>query len=79
MSERSRAGQTSEQALHTEAGHPGSQSQLRLLPGGEPNHDWVLDERTRQLGRSGVAQARAVLRRARRPEPRKQALVRKAS
>jgi hypothetical protein len=37
--------------------------QLRLLPGGTANPDWVLDERTRKVGRQGVAQAREILRR----------------
>jgi hypothetical protein len=42
--------------------------QLRLLPGrasptGRP--EWALDERTRAVGRRGVAEARAILRRAR--------------
>ena len=55
--------------------------QLRLLPGGEPEReDWVLDERTREIGRSGVAQARAILRRAQPPEPNfPESVVRKAS
>jgi hypothetical protein len=35
--------------------------QLRLLP-----DDWSLDEHTRRVGRQGVAQARAILRRSRR-------------
>jgi hypothetical protein len=52
--------------------------QLRLIPGGSPSHDWDLDERTRKLGLQGVAQARAVLRQARPPEP-KHAQDRKAS
>jgi|1185.fasta_scaffold153411_2 hypothetical protein len=52
--------------------------QLRLIPGGSPGRDWDLDERTRKLGLQGVAQARAVLRQARPPEP-KQVQDRKAS
>lgn len=44
--------------------------QLRLLPGRAGRTDWVLDERTRQTGRHGVAQAREILRRARPPRPR---------
>ena len=52
--------------------------QLRLIPGGSPKRDWDLDERTRKLGLQGVAQARAVLRQARPPEP-KHAQDRKAS
>jgi hypothetical protein len=42
--------------------------QLRLLPGGTPRPDWVLDERTRKVGRQGVAQAREILRRVAPPE-----------
>ena len=29
--------------------------QLRLLPGGTTEPDWMLDERTRTVGRQGVA------------------------
>jgi len=64
-------------------------SQLRLLPGVSPSKrpggapskrpDWQLDERTRSVGRLGVAQAREVLRRARPPEPKRPEPVRKAS
>ena len=45
--------------------YPAGTVQLRLLPGGgKPEHpDWVLDERTRKVGRQGVAQAREILRR----------------
>jgi hypothetical protein len=45
--------------------------QLRLLPGhaGAPRPEWVLDERTRAIGRQGVAQLRETLRRARPPRP----------
>ena len=44
--------------------------QLRLLPGGgEQQHpDWVLDERTRKVGRQGVAQAREILRKVAPPD-----------
>ena len=42
--------------------------QLRLLPGGTTRPDWVLDERTRKVGRQGVAQAREILRRVAPPE-----------
>src|SRR5207237_2034008 len=38
------------------------QAQLRLLPGGERRPDWSLDERTRRVGRRGVAEAKAILR-----------------
>jgi hypothetical protein len=57
------------------------ESQLRLLPGGSvtPRPDWQLDERTRSVGRMGVAQAREVLRQARPPEPKQPQPVRKAS
>ena len=41
--------------------------------------DWQLDERTRSVGRLGVAQAREVLRQARPPEPKQPEPVRKAS
>jgi hypothetical protein len=54
-------------------------TQLRLLPGTERRPDWLLDDRTRTLGRRGVAEAREVLRRARPPEPRHPEPVRKAS
>ena len=59
-------------------------SQLRLLPGGfggskSARPDWQLDERTRRAGRRGVAEARAILRQARPPEPKQPAPVRKAS
>ena len=56
-------------------------SQLRLLPGGSVTKrpDWQLDERTRSVGRIGVAQAREVLRQARPPEPKQPQPVRKAS
>ena len=57
-------------------------NQLRLLPGREQadrRPDWLLDERTRRAGRRGVAEAREILRRARPPEPKQPAAVRKAS
>jgi hypothetical protein len=47
--------------------------QLRLVEGGR-RPDWMLDEKTRRVGRQGIAQARQVLQKARPPEP-----VRKAS
>src|SRR5262245_40518338 len=44
--------------------------QLRLLPGRSASRpDWILDERTRNRGRQGVAQAREILRQHRPPEP----------
>jgi hypothetical protein len=55
------------------------QSQLRLLAGGSGRRDWMLDERTRRVGREGVKQAREILSRARPPEPKLPAPVRKAS
>ncbi len=57
------------------------ENQLRLLPGGSvtPRPDWQLDERTRSVGRVGVAQAREVLRQARPPQPKQTHPVRKAS
>ena len=51
---------------HRSGAEPVSRSgavQLRLLPGGTTRPDWVLDERTRKVGRQGVAQAREILRR----------------
>jgi hypothetical protein len=60
------------------------ESQLRLLPGGfggsrSARPDWQLDERTRSVGRLGVAEAREVLRRARPPQPKQPEPIRKAS
>ena len=57
------------------------ESQLRLLPGGSETKrpDWQLDERTRTVGKLGVAQAREILRQARPPEPKRPVPVRKAS
>jgi hypothetical protein len=57
-------------------GRTGVAVQLRLLPGRASRPDWVLDERTRNLGRQGVAQAKEILRRLHPPEPETQ---RKAS
>jgi hypothetical protein len=56
-------------------------SQLRLLPGASVSvsPDWELDERTRKVGRVGVAQAREALRRAKSPEPKHPEPIRKAS
>jgi hypothetical protein len=56
-----------------------SQRQLRLLPGTRPEPDWVLDERTRLVGRQGIAQAREILRRSQPPLPKQPEPVRKAS
>ena len=58
---------------HTEAAADRAPSQLRavqlrLLPGGTAEPDWVLDERTRKVGRQGVAQAREILRRVAPPD-----------
>ena len=56
-------------------------NQLRLLPGGSvaKRPEWQLDERTRSVGRLGVAQAREILRQARPPEPKQVQPIRKAS
>lgn len=58
---------------------PDTVGQLRLLPSppGSPR-EWVLDERTRRIGRAGVARARAVLQQAHPPTPRESG-VRRAS
>jgi len=45
--------------------------QLRLLDG-DDRPDWVLDPRTRRVGRAGVAEAREILRRAQPPDPQRQ-------
>jgi len=42
--------------------------QLRLLPGGTTEPDWMLDDRTRKVGRQGVAHAREILRRVAPPQ-----------
>ena len=71
----------SERSKHATSRHPvffTDEQQLRLIPGGSQRPDWALDERTRKLGLQGVAQARAVLRQARPPEP-KTVPTRKAS
>jgi len=68
----------SERSEHGTSQH--HDAQLRLLPGGERRRgDWVLDERTRRLGRHGVATARETLRRAQPPEPVQSPAARKAS
>jgi hypothetical protein len=36
---------------------------------GRSSHDWMLDERTRRVGREGVAQAKAILQRVSPPVP----------
>ena len=46
------------------------QQELRLIVGGSKRPDWGLDERTRRVGRTGVAAARAALRNARPPVPK---------
>jgi hypothetical protein len=43
--------------------------QLRLLTSPIRRPDWELDERTRQIGRAGIAAVRETLRRAQPPEP----------
>jgi hypothetical protein len=42
--------------------------QLRLLPGGTTEPDWMLDDRTRKVGLQGVAHAREILRRVAPPQ-----------
>ena len=44
-------------------------SQLRLLAGAKERPEWVLDDRTRRIGRAGVAEVRETLRRAQPPQP----------
>ena len=67
----------------TQQSESGSPTQLRLLSGGSPKFsglpDWLLDDRTRQVGRRGVAEARAMLEQAHVPEPKRPAPIRKAS
>jgi hypothetical protein len=48
---------------------PKRATQLRLLPSGAGRLEWSLDERTRTVGRQGVAQAREILRRHQPPQP----------
>jgi hypothetical protein len=43
--------------------------QLRLLSNEKPRPDWALDERTRDIGRKGIAAVRETLRRAQPPQP----------
>jgi hypothetical protein len=60
--------------MKTDTTHRSGAVQLRLLPGGPSRrHDWVLDERTRKVGRQGVAQALEVLRRVAPPEAQRKA------
>ncbi len=59
--------------------YKGGAAQLRLLPGSEGHEDWKLDERTRRVGRRGVAAAREILRQAQPPEPMQKVPARKAS
>jgi hypothetical protein len=56
-------------------------SQLVLIDGGRtaPRPQWQLDERTRRIGRLGVAQARAILREVQPPEPPGRQRERRAS
>jgi len=49
--------------MRHETKYRGTAVQLRLLPGTAPEPDWRVDERTREVGRQGVAQAREILRR----------------
>ncbi|MCZ7535166.1 MAG: hypothetical protein M5T61_03965 [Acidimicrobiia bacterium] len=48
----------------------GGLRQLRLIRG--PRPDWSLDTRTRRIGSLGVAEAKAILRSRKPPEPNKQ-------
>jgi hypothetical protein len=43
-----------------------NQLHLRISPAETPHRDWQLDDSTRQVGRSGIALARAALEQARR-------------
>jgi hypothetical protein len=63
----------------SERSENGSLTQLRLLPGGSQRPDWVLDERTRLVGRQGIAKARETLRQSQPPAPKQPVPVRKAS
>lgn len=60
--------------MRNEAEYRGTVAQLRLLPGAVTEPDWYVDERTREVGRRGVAQAREILRRvaARQGEPERE-------
>ncbi len=61
---------TSPESTSTESSRSAeSGTQLRLLPGGTTRREWILDERTRNVGRQGVAQARAILRKHQPPQP----------
>jgi hypothetical protein len=40
-----------------------------LLTGAKERPEWVLDDRTRRIGRAGVATVRETLRRAQPPQP----------
>ena len=59
--------------MKKDTSHRSGAVQLRLLPGGTARPDWVLDERTRRVGRQGVAQALEVLRRVAPPEAARKA------
>jgi hypothetical protein len=59
--------------MKTDTTHRSGAVQLRLLPGGTIRPDWVLDERTRRVGRQGVAQALEVLRKVAPPEAARKA------
>jgi hypothetical protein len=56
-----------------QSGRGAPSGQLRLLTSEKPRPDWALDERTRAIGRKGIAQVRETLRRAQPPEPIKKA------
>jgi hypothetical protein len=67
------------ETTRTKKVHRSGAVQLRLLPGRTTRPDWVLDERTRAVGRQGVAQAREILRRLAPPEGGKPDEIKKAS
>ena len=51
------------------AGAPKPAPSCGCFPGGTTRREWILDERTRNVGRQGVAQARAILRKHQPPQP----------
>ena len=48
---------------------PETGTQLRCSRAAPTRREWILDERTRNVGRQGVAQARAILRKHQPPQP----------
>jgi len=53
--------------------HGNAERQLRLIAG--PRPEWSLDARTRRIGRLGVAEAKAILRRKTPPETARRPLA----